>query len=364
MSTTAQFAFVCCAHGAEVNVKKEVARDGWRLAFSRPGFVTLKREPTRKQKANELPQGIFVRTASHSLGQVLGNTESGFARSVELLDGLIAKLEKSPAAGQPFDQLHVWPKDRAAIGRFDFEPGIDEVSRAVAGEIHAKTQGHFVNCAAANRVAEPGQRVLDIVLVEPSHWFVGHHEATIWPTRWPGAVQPIKLAEPPISRAYFKAAESIQWSGFNLRPDDLAIEIGSAPGGACQRLLEMGLRVIGIDPAEMDETIAEHPRFQHIRARAGDIPRREYRGAKWLLVDSTVAPAQTLQTVQNIVTNQHSDLVGLLITLKLGDYAGADAVDEWYDRIAAWGTSRIQVRQLARNRCEVCFAVTLKSQKP
>ena len=112
-----------------------------------------------------------------------------------------------------------------------------------------------------------------------------------------------------------------------MQPNDLAIEIGSAPGGACSRLLELGLRVIGIDPAEMDPRIMDHPKFRHIQARAGDLPRKEFRGAKWMLVDSNVKPDKTLATVGNIVTSQYSEFRGLLLTLKIGEYESADLMD-------------------------------------
>ena len=212
---------------------------------------------------------------------------------------------------------------------------------------------------APNEIAQPGDRVLDVVLVEPSHWFVGTHEASNWPARWPGAVQPIQPKYEPISRAYYKAAEAITWSGFDLQPGDLAVEIGSAPGGACGRLLELGLRVMGVDPAEMDPRIQQHPKFQHVRARGGDLPRRQFRGAKWMLVDSNVKPEKTLTTIQNIVTHRHSDFQGLLITLKIGDYKAADQIDQWFDTILQWKPQQVEVRQLARNKCEVCFAVTM-----
>ena len=144
-----------------------------------------------------------------------------------------------------------------------------------------------------------------------------------------------------------------------MQPGDLAVEIGSSPGGACGRLLELGLRVIGIDPAEMDPRINQHRNFQHIRARGGDLPRRQFRGAKWLLVDSNVRPDQTLTTIENIVTHGQSDFVGLLITLKIGEYSSASLIQKWFERIVGWKPSHVQVRQLARNKCEVCFAVTM-----
>ena len=119
------------------------------------------------------------------------------------------------------------------------------------------------------------------------------------------------------------------------------------------------MRVIGIDPAEMDPRINQHPSFQHIQARGGDLPRRQFRGAKWLLVDSNVKPHQTLTTIENIVNHRQSDFLGLLITLKLGDYHSASLIESWFDRIVSWHPEEVQVRQLARNKCEVCFAVRM-----
>lgn len=342
------FAMLCCAHGAELAVKKEIAKDGWRLAFSRPGFVTCKHD-----ESQNLPEGVFVRTATQSIGQC--RNSDGRLQIAKLIES----LEASPLTASPLDQLHVWSKDRVPIGRFGFEPGIDEVASAVADEIYDALSPKWVRCDAPNRIAMPEESILDVVLVEPSHWFFGVHTASKWPTRWPGGVQPLSPKHEPLSRAYFKAAEAIPWSGFDLQPNDLAIEIGSAPGGACGRLLELGLRVIGIDPAEMDPRIMGHPKFRHIQARAGDLPRKEFQGAKWMLVDSNVKPDKTLTTVGNIVTSRHSDFRGLLLTLKIGKYESANLMDRWHETIQGWKPKNVQVRQLARNKCEVCFAVEL-----
>ncbi len=342
------FAMLTCAHGAEGVVKSAVTDAGWRLAFSRPGFVTLKHD-----ESTALPEGTFVRTAAYSIGQT---RDASFAKQ---MDSLHQMLEQSSRANRPFDQIHVWPKDRAPIGRFGFEPGIDEVSRSIAEEITSKIDSRFMNGSQPNIIAQPDDRVLDIVLVQSDHWFVGTHTATTWPTRWPGGVQPIHPKSPPISRAYYKAAEAITWSGFDWKPGDLVVEIGSAPGGSCGRLLELGMRVIGVDPATMDPRIAEHPKFQHHLARAGDLPRKVFRGAKWLLVDSNVAPEKTLTTVANLVTHQQTQFAGLLLTMKLGEYQDIHRIDSWKQTVMSWGAKQVNVRQLARNRCEVCFAVRM-----
>ena len=237
------FAMLSCANGAEQCVKDSIAPAGWRLAFSRPGFVTCKHDD-----AVEPPTGTFIRTGSHSIGQLRG--ADGPTLIKQLQDLLGQHLD------EPVDHLHVWPRDRLPIGKFGFEPGLDEVSKAVAEEVFEAIRPRFVSAPAPNQTAESGQRVLDIVLVDPAHWFVGWHHAKKWETRWPGGVQPIEPEEEPISRAYYKAAESIAWSGFEMAPGDTVVEVGSAPGGACGRFLEMGFNVLAIDPAEMDPSIA------------------------------------------------------------------------------------------------------------
>ncbi len=344
------FAMLCCANGAEQCVKDSISAQGWRLAFSRPGFVTAKSD----QPSSDLPSGIFVRTASHSLGHLRD------ADAAAQINGLARLLQDKFPSGFRFDQLHVWPRDRLPIGKFGFEPGIDEVSKVVGQSIHQSLANDWLRGDVPNQIAEPDQTVLDIVLVDPSDWFIGWHQSSTWPTRWPGAIQPIQPLEEPISRAYFKAAESIAWSGFATSPGDLVVEIGSAPGGACGRLLELGFRVIGIDPAEMDDRITADPRFRHLRARAGDLPRREFRGVKWLLADSNVKPEKTLTTIHNIVNHDQCQIHGMLLTLKLGTYEAASQIPDWIERMKAWNPVEIKVRQLATNRCEVCAAVLLR----
>ena len=342
------FSMLCCAVGAEKAVKKSMADDGWRLAFSRPGFVTAKHDEHR-----EPPTGIFIRTSAASIGTARSDDSN------EQIATLIQSLENCGRNGRPFDQLHVWPKDRVAIGRFDFEPVLDEVSKAIADQVFDAIRDDWLRCDAPNRIAQPDESVLDVVLVEPAHWFFGVHTADHWPSRWPGGVQPMSPENDPVSRAYYKAAEAITWSGFDMQAGDLVAEVGSAPGGACGRLLELGFRVIGIDPANMDERISGHPKFRHIRARAEDLPRKEFRGVKWLLVDSNVKPYKTLRAVGDIVSNRNSDIEGMLLTMKLGDYKSSELIQSWVDQIQSWGASEIRVRQLARNKCEVCIAVRM-----
>jgi len=353
------FAMICCQNGAQGAVLPEVERDGWRLAFSRPGFVTVKND----RATDRLPRGVFVRTASWSIGKTSGSD------SAAMISEVAALLTKTKLT---FDQMHVWPRDRVPIGKFGFEPGADEVTIAIATAIAGGLPRSQLRNPIPNQLAKPGEKVLDVILVDPANWWIGWHEvpksaakrgtAHLSSTSWPGGVQPIVPTVPVVSRAYYKAAEAIAWSGFELSSGDLAVEVGSSPGGACGRLLELGLRVIGIDPGDMDPVIVEHPNFTHIRARAGDIPRREFRGAKWLFVDSNVRPDQSLSTVENIVTSRDTSIEGMILTLKLGGFEHADRIPGWIKTVKSWGASDIRIRNLARGKVEVCLAAKLIPQ--
>lgn len=343
-----------CQRGAEKPLKASLAPFGWRLAFSRPGFVTFKHD----DPSAPLPRDPFARVVSHSLGR--GQDAHATRLTEQLVQAAAAQADQLPRRTEkrPFDQLHVWARDRAVVGEFGFEPHAENL---LVGEVarlaHAAVaDARLVEAPLANQIAGRGQRVLDVMLVEPGQWWFGWHLADELPSRWPGAIQPIDADKHVISRAYYKVAEAMAWSGLAMRPGDHVFEIGSAPGGACQRLLEMGMRVTGIDPAEMDPVVAEQARFEHVLARSDDLKLDAFRQARWLIVDANIKPAQTLRSVERLATSDRLSIAGMLLTLKLGTYERAAEISGWIERVTGWGFQDVQVRQLATGRCEVCLA--------
>jgi 23S rRNA (cytidine2498-2'-O)-methyltransferase len=186
---------------------------------------------------------------------------------------------------------------------------------------------------------------------------VGVHAITEDPaTRWAGGVPPLTPQAEVVSRAYYKLAEAILWSGLPIRANDHAAEIGCAPGGASQYLLERGLHVLGVDPAIVDRRVASHAGFRHLRARGGDLPRREFRHCKWLFVDANVAPDKSLTTIENLVTNPQVRIRGIIVQLKLSDYEHHRELPHWIARVQSWGYRQTACRQLAFNRRELTLA--------
>ncbi len=293
-----------------------------------------------------LPENPFFRTRGHALERLEG----------EDADELVARIVEK-YSGLDWTDLHVWQRDIAVPGWHGFEPGRSALAELVAERMQDRlTSNNDTRAGRVNRIADWKGKILDVVIVEPNQWWIGTHVAELITDRWPGGVFPVTEPENMISRAYLKIAEAIQWSRMPMKFGDTVVEIGSSPGGACRYLLDLGMVVAGVDPAEMDESILQHPNFEQIRLRSLQVKRKFFSKFRWLVCDANVAPSYTLETVEAIVTYPTTQIEGLILTLKLSDWDKADEWSEHVERVRSWGYTQVAVRQLAFNRREYCLA--------
>ncbi len=367
---TSRFVFCVCQFGMENICKREILalHPFLAFAFSRPGFLTFK-----VQAGVDLPETFelkttFARTSGWSLGRI-DKAELG-----SVATELIPRIEQTKATC-----VHVWQRDSAMPGDNGFEPGISPRAQSVATELFNLValqagQGRTTTgidiafptgdsrrpMIRVNQIAEHAERVFDVVLVEPDSWWLGWHTAHSVPRRWPGGVPIADLSKPVISRAYWKMAEALAWSRFQTDPGQWCVELGAAPGGACQYLLERGLHVIAVDPAELDERLKHEPNLVHLGCRSREVRRARLKQARWLFADLNVAPTYTLDTVGDLISSPKIMLHGMLLTLKLMSLELAQNIPEFVARVSSWGYSGIHVRQLAFNRREVCLMAVME----
>jgi 23S rRNA (cytidine2498-2'-O)-methyltransferase len=363
------FAFATCQIGAEAALKAEVIRDlpALRFAYSRPGFLTFKclepegvknsqlgsRGMTPRWKNGDLRLSsalsslVFARASGISLGKASGVTTAHRAADVWRLAG-----------NRPYRRLHVWRRD--LVGP-DFHgkvieppPSAAEVAAAVRTAALQASDPHCDLDPA--QPTQPGDLVLDCVIVEPDEWWVGWHEARDITSCCPGGRFDMPLPPEAVSRAWLKMEEALAWSELPIAPGDVCAEIGSAPGGASQALLGHRAHVIGIDPADMDPRVLAHPGFVHWKMRGADVRRREFRKVRWLMADLNVAPTYTLDSVEGIVTHPDVHMHGMILTLKLLEWSLAADIPTYLDRVRSWGFGRVAARQLHHNRQEICVA--------
>jgi 23S rRNA (cytidine2498-2'-O)-methyltransferase len=352
---SSQFVFMTCRAGAESAVKDEVARvePQWRLSFSRPGFLTFKTPANEPLAGKQLAERNWTYAHAHgiSLGKVTGQTLEHLAAEVWRQEA-VAKL-----AG--LADIHVWQpgalESSDAAGQPPGTPLCAEIEcalRAAAPDTLAKIR----RTVPERRRATPrNARVLDIIVVLPGEWWIGEHRAVRAHERWPGGAIPVPLPKHAVSRAYSKMEEAIAWSGLPLMPGDECVEIGCAPGGASQSLLDRGLFVTGIDPADVDPAVLEHGRFRHLKKRGKDVRRKEFEGVRWLAADMNIAPQATLEEVEQIVTAPGAAIRGMILTLKFSDWRAAHELPQLAARVRGWGYREVRTRQLVTGGQEVCL---------
>ncbi|MCC7085495.1 MAG: hypothetical protein IT427_10855 [Pirellulales bacterium] len=369
-SAAANFIYVACQVGAEAAVKTELARKwpAFRFAYSRPGFLTFKLPPGVRLADDFDLHSAFARAYGFSLGKVGGAKAEQCAAKLWEMVGECS-----------FDDLHVWQRDLFTPGHRGYEPGPTALAADARREIVAQTPAGRLRVDGQSSpspvetavvtsafppppltTTAPGQLVLDCILVEPGEWWVGYHRAASLPSRWSGGMYPIELPCGVVSRAFLKMEEALAWSRMPLAPGELWAEIGSAPGGSSQSLLSHGLRVIGIDPADMDAAVLAHSNFTHLKMRGADVRRKIFRGVRYLAADLNVAPQYTLDTVESIVTHPEVNIRGLILTLKLLQWQLADDIPQYLDRIRSWGYGRVRARQLHHHRQEACVVASRK----
>jgi 23S rRNA (cytidine2498-2'-O)-methyltransferase len=319
-------------------LKREIAatRPDLRFAFSRPGLTTFKLDPA---VADE-PISSFARAHGRSLGR---------AKTAE---DALALADTLPAA--PLVRLHVFERDP--------DRPADERDPAIAGT-RATALDAAVRAAAPGRFAESteaqaGDLVLDLIVApaeEPDDGiFVGwhRHDATRGP--FPGGVPHVTIPSHAPSRAWAKIEEAIRWSGLVPKPGEVAVEIGSAPGGASLALLERGLHVHGVDPGAMDPRVLAHRLFTHHAVPAAEVAKKDLpRTYEWLASDVNLAPMIALKYVERFVALAHGGLRGAFITLKLNDDGVFEALPRLATRIAKLGAARVRYTQLPSHRSEI-----------
>jgi 23S rRNA (cytidine2498-2'-O)-methyltransferase len=360
-----QFVFMTCRPGAEAVLKQEVARTDpeWRPAFSRPGFVSFKLTDGKSLDDKDLAarQWVFARTHGISLDKVSGSDLQALAAEVWQQPDMAAINEESP-----FVDIHVWQRDVERGDDASDAPAVtplaEEIERAVRAAAPATFTKVFKEPAQQRHVTHRNVRVLDVVVLEPGMWCLGYHRAVTPPQRWPGGAIPVAMPEHAVSRAYAKMEEALAWSGLPLAAEDECVELGCAPGGASQALLDRGMYVTGIDPAEVDPILLEHPRFRHLRKRSKEVRRNEFIGVRWLAADMNLAPNYTLDAAEAVVQHPGAAIRGMILTLKLADWSLAEQLPEFAARVYGWGFRDVRMRQLATGGKEVCLVALRRKE--
>ena len=97
-----------------------------------------------------------------------------------------------------------------------------------------------------------------------SRGYVGISRTAQNRSAWPGGEHRFKREEGQISRAEFKLLEALDVFGLTLPSGGKALDMGAAPGGWTRVLRQQGMRVVAVDPADMDVSFRRDPNVTHV----------------------------------------------------------------------------------------------------
>jgi 23S rRNA (cytidine2498-2'-O)-methyltransferase len=345
MPITSSFLFTTCNAGSEKSLKGDVLlRNAGRLtpAFMRPQLITWKSK-------GPLDGGF-------ALGSI-------FARVSGLSMGMATTDDDVVGLAEPFKtvpvHLHVFP-------RVTDENGVPDDVWALIDARRERIAGLLKD--GGIQLLEPGRPmvgdwVLDVIVdeTEDKPLFVGAHRHAEFSHPLPGALPRIVLPENVPSRAWLKLEQALVWAGLDgphMLKGKGALELGCSPGGATVSLLNRGVKVIGVDPGPMDESVqklaeAKSLFFKHLQIPVGQLNDHPLpKEIDMIVCDMNLAPPVVLTYVENIQHRVNARL--MILTLKLNDKMVEVMLPQMMAKLRSWAPHPLRAVQLAANRSEFC----------
>jgi 23S rRNA (cytidine2498-2'-O)-methyltransferase len=294
-----QFFFALTNIEAEPLLKFEVKDryEGVRLSYSRPGFLTFKADRT----------GDFDPYMARLSGVCLG------------------KVNRSDLK---FTKAWVWKIDSQLV----IPPELEQLSQKSLFRV--------------------GEKVTLIMMVAEDEFWVGEYVLKKHHFQTPGEITSIAERSDVPSRAYYKIAEVQE--AFDLDLDhQTVLELGSAPGGASVFLLEQDMKVLGVDPADMDEKVLKNNRFKHLRRSFETLVAHDFKEPiDWIVSDINLPPSVIMKEVLRLLTFLEPH--GLILTLKLNKESYLFNIRPFKEALVKRGFE-VQVKYLPSHRQEIAL---------
>ncbi len=245
--------------------------------FSDAAFSELKQLDKKLTRVTQLAPGITLCATSEAeaLMRMAAEQRPMFARHLapvqtivnltnteQDIGNLAVRLAELPTflqleRGQYFAvQTRLLQADEYTVKR-DYTGG--QVNRSLAEAISEET-------GAVESIKKP--RIVVSLLCIADKGYLGISTAYENLSDWPGGARHYAQTSEQISRAEFKLLEALETFAVHLPSQGRALDLGAAPGGWTRLLLEAGLHVVAVDPANLDPRLNGLPHLEHYRGYA------------------------------------------------------------------------------------------------
>lgn len=194
---------------------------------------------------------------------------------------------------------------------------------------------------------EAGGEVLHVCFVKPDQVVVGSTAARSTLSLSPGGKQRFRRPVDAPSRSSLKLVEALDWLGHAPEPGEVCVDLGAAPGGWSQVLLQRKCVVVAVDLGKLSPDVAT--KVEHVRMNAftfsPEIP------ADWLFCDLAYRPLEVATLLAKWGRRNWARFV--VANLKLPMKQRVHIIQRVRSLLAAGGWTRIRLRQLYHDRDEV-----------
>lgn len=180
--------------------------------------------------------------------------------------------------------------------------------------------------------------------------YVGGSEPRDNLSSWSGGAVHFRKEEGDISRAKYKLMEAEIVFGLDFGTYRSALDLGAAPGGWSSFLLEKGLRVTAVDPADLHPKLLREEGLTYLRKNAADVqfPADEF---DLLVCDMSWDPVKMAELVKRLLPSVSRQ--GLILTTVKLLHGKAFATLRKVEQVLETEAVLVKARQLFHNREEI-----------
>ncbi len=224
-----------------------------------------------------------------------------------------------------------------------------------AADTKAALDAKLIEFGAVPALQDP-ERIIAIY-ASPDKLYIGFGSPRDMLSDWAGGAVRFQREEGQISRAKFKLLEAEKAFGLQYAKHQKALDIGAAPGGWTSLLLERGLRVTAIDPADLHPSLSAYPTLTYLKRNASEVKLAE--GSFDLLVcDMSWSPMMMCRLVLDLEQALVKGATAI-ITIKLMHKKPMQTIRDVISRMSTAFVLQ-KAKQLFHNREEITLYLIKK----
>nr|WP_232242909.1 SAM-dependent methyltransferase [Paenibacillus sp. GSMTC-2017] len=208
----------------------------------------------------------------------------------------------------------------------------------------------------AEPVVQQPEIIISIYAAE-TQLYVGFASPGDMLSDWPGGAVRFQREDGQVSRAKFKLLEAERAFGLNYADFKQALDVGAAPGGWTSLLLDRGLRVTAIDPADMHPSLLHHHALTHHKRNAADV-KLVANTYDLLVCDMSWSPMLMSRLILDL-QGALKPYATAIITIKLMHRKPLQTIREVQERLGTAFTI-LKAKQLFHNREEITLFLQKK----